>query len=198
MLLLGAQLSPTPDRFYEFTTEKYAIEMRVSFPAPYEGKRLALYRSADPRKEICPSISGAAPGCVENFVGAVAVVEFTVARIADHRPASASIREVVNLVDQSPGLPERPPYAMSIALINGNGSDIQAFGYDESPLAGAERAAERQSAKAAWRRLRQELYLDRDRQPFALLEWRHTTTGIYVLRVDVGLASVTAASNRVP
>lgn len=157
---------------YQFYTDKYSIEMRVTFPSRYEGKRLVVYRGADPVKA----------GCIENFVGAAAVVAFTVKRVADGNPASASIREVVTLAEQSPGLPERPPHDMSINLINGTGSDLQAFGYDESLLPAIERASGRQAAKATWRRLRQELYMDRDRQPFAVIEWEHSITGIRILR----------------
>jgi hypothetical protein len=44
-----------------------------------------------------------------------------------------------------------------VKLVNGLGSDLQVFGYDESPLPPAKRASERVLAKAAWRRYRQEL-----------------------------------------
>ena len=185
MVLLGSHLStvgPT-NVSYGFTTEKYAVEMRVAFSAPYEGKRLALYDEAGPVKEICPSISRGVSRCIEDFVGALAVVEFAVKWVADGKPASASIREMVTVVDQSSGLPERPPYAMTITLLNGSGSDLQVFGYDESSLPTSRREAERETAKAAWRRYRQELYLDDDPKPFAVVEWRHTTTRISVLRV---------------
>jgi hypothetical protein len=179
----SVQAEVLPDSSYGFSTTRYTIQMRVSFLPPYEGKRLVVYRNGDPGKEICPSIEGGPPGCVENFVGAVAAVAFTVNRIADGRPAGASIREVVTLVDQSPGLPDRLPYVMSVKLVNGSGSDLQAFGYDESPLPAPKRPAEREVAKAAWRRYRQELYLDKDRRPFAVVEWLHTTTRIHILRV---------------
>jgi hypothetical protein len=173
-----------PDSSYGFSTAKYSIDMRVSFPAPYEGKRLVAYRSTDPEKEVCLSTESGGSGCTENFVGALAFVAFEVKRVVDGRPAAASIREVVTLVGQSPGMPGRPPFIMSIGLANGIGSDVQVFGYDESPLPPVERAAEREVAKAAWRLYRQELYMDKDRQPFAVIEWLHTTTRIRILRVD--------------
>jgi hypothetical protein len=172
------------DFLSEFATAKYTIVMRVSFPAPYEGKRLVVYRSTDPQNENCLSIEIGASGCTENFVGAVAVILFKINRVADGKPATASIREVVTVVDQSPGLPDRPPFGMSIKLVNGVGSDLQAFGYDESPASPAERPAERERAKAAWRLYRQDLYMDKDRQPFAVVAWLHTTTRIRILRVD--------------
>jgi hypothetical protein len=184
ILLLAWRLSGAgpPGSLYGFATGKYTVEMRVGFSVPYEGNRLMLYSDADPGKEVCPPIAPDASRCIENFVGALAVVEFKVKRVADGNPASPCIREMVTVVDQSPGLPERPPYAMSITLINGIGSDLQVFGYDESPWPASRRAAEREAAKTAWRRYRQELYLDGDRQPFAVVEWQHTTTRIWILR----------------
>jgi hypothetical protein len=173
-----------PDALFAFSTSKYNIEVRVSFPVPYEGKRLLVYRSTDPGKQVCLSTEPGGSGCTENFVGALAFVAFEVKRVADGRPAAASIREVVTLVGQSPGMPGRPPFIMSIGLADGIGSDMQVFGYDESPLPPVERAAEREVAKAAWRLYRQELYMDKDRQPFVVIEWLHTTTRIRILRVD--------------
>jgi len=158
--------------------------MRVSFPAPYEGQRLSVYHSEDPLKEDCLSGATGAAGCVDHFVGALAVIRFDVTRAGDGKPSAASIRELVTVVDQSPGLQSRPPFAMTVKLTDGSGSDLQAFGYDESPLPVAGRAAEREAAKAAWRRYRQELYLDKDRQPFAVVDWLHTTTRIQIVRVD--------------
>jgi len=191
--LLGAGFFPcagvaAPDppegTAYGFFTSKYVIEMRVSFPDRYEGKRLSVYRSSDPGKEVCLPASPGASGCLESFVGAAAVVEFTASRILGDGPAKGSIREVVTVVDQSPGLPDRPPYSMNAKLVNGIASDVQAFGYDESPLPAAARAAEREAAKAVWRRYRQELYLEKDKQPFAVVEWLHTTTRIRILKVE--------------
>jgi hypothetical protein len=178
---LGKAEAP-PD--YGFSTAKYDVRMRVSFPAPYEGKRLSTHRSANPGKEDCLPTATGAFGCIGSFVGALAVVKFAVNRADNGKPAAASIREVVTVVEQSPGMAVRPPFTMSIKLAGGVGTDLQAFGYDESPLPEVQRAAEREAAKKTWRRYRQELYLDKDRQPFAVVDWLHTTTRIRILRVD--------------
>jgi hypothetical protein len=49
---------------------------------------------------------------------------------------------------------------------------------------GSEVAARPRSgpAAAALPGYRQELYMDNDREPFAVIEWLHTITGIYILR----------------
>jgi hypothetical protein len=158
--------------------------MRVSFPAPYEGRRLAVYRSSDPGKEVCLSLNASASEYAESFVGALAFVTFLVKRTADGKSAAASIRERVTLMGQSPGMPDRPPFTMTVRLVNGTGSDLQVFGYDESPLPEYRRALEREAAKIAWRRYRQELYMDNDQEPFAVIEWLHTITAIYILWAD--------------
>ena len=121
----AARAHAQPNSCYQFSTRKYRIEMGVSFPAPYEGRRLAVYRSSDPGKEVCLSINQGPSACTENFVGALAFVTFLVKRSADGKSAAASIRERVTLMGQSPGMPDRPPFAMSVRLINGAGTDVQ-------------------------------------------------------------------------
>jgi hypothetical protein len=187
LLVLNGASAPAraqPNSPYQFRTTKYTIEMLVSFPAAYEGRRLAVYRTSDPSKEVCLSIHGDTSACTEMFVGALALVTFLVKQAADGKVAATSIRERVTLIDQTPGLPDRPPFDMSVRLVNGAGSDVQVFGYDENPLPQERRAAEREAAKAAWRCFRQELYMDNDRNPFAVIEWLHTSAGIRILRVD--------------
>ncbi len=136
------------------------------------------------RKTGLPFGRGACFGVRRNLPGALALVAFTVNRAADGKRAAASIREVVTVLAESPGLLDRPPLAMSIKLANGIGSDVQVFGYDESSLPPAEHAHEREVAKAARRHYRQELYMGKDQQPFAVVDWLHTTTSIRILRVE--------------
>ena len=166
MELMAAEGTPIS---YGFLSGNYVIEMRVRFPPAYEGKPLVVEEG---------------PICFENFVGAMAVVEFRVMQAINGKPASGSLRELVTVTDQSPGLPDRPPLDMAITLRGGVGSDIQAFGYDESRLPASARQAEREAAKTAWRKYRQKLYLDEAREPFAIIEWQHTTTRIRILSVS--------------
>ena len=143
-----------------------------------------MYHAADPAKEDCLSVATGASGSIGSFVAALAVVSFAVTRSDSGKPVTTSIREMVTVTEQSAGLPSRPPFVMTVKLARGIGSDLQAFGYDESPLPAAAQAAEREAAKASWRRYRQALYLDNDRQPFAVVEWLHTISRIRILSID--------------
>jgi hypothetical protein len=69
-------------------------------------------------------------------------------------------------------------------LVDGIGSDLQVFGYDEGPLKQADRVRSRRQRKATWWRLyRQELYVDQETEPFAIVEWKHTLNRISVVEI---------------
>lgn len=175
--LLTLTFQPAPWA-YRFTTAKYWIDMHVECLPPFNGDKLVVNdRCLPPRAGV--------DGCVDHFVGAVASVAFTVRKVLDGEPPrNASIREVVTLLDQSPGMVAAEPYRMTVKLpASGMGSDSQVFGYDEGRVEAERRAAEREMAKSAWRRYRQELFMDDDRKPFAVLEWHHTTQQIRLVRV---------------
>ena len=57
-------------------------------------------------------------------------------------PAAATLREVVKVLSQSEGLDQRPLVIREQPLVWGVGSDIQAFGYDESAAAEPEACAD--------------------------------------------------------
>ena len=82
------------------------------------------------------------------------------------------------LLGQSEGLGERPVFNKEVKLVNGGASDLQLFGYDEGTVDPSERAAAREQAKGMWRQFRQELFLDSETKPFAVIEWRHTISQI--------------------
>ena len=166
-----------------FSTTRYEIKMQIRSLAPYHGSQLVFYNSTNPGKKVClPARPGSA--CAEKFVGALALVTFHVHWLANGRPAQATIREVVKQVAQSPGIPERPPFTMSLRTADGVASDVQLFGYDESPIPADQRADQREAAKNDWRQFRQELYLDNDQHAFASVEWLHAVTALRVLRVE--------------
>jgi len=73
---------------------------------------------------------------------------------------------------------------MTQKLVKGIGSDLPVFGYDEGPLKKADRSPTRKQAQAAWWRLcRQELYVDKETKPFAMVEWKHTLNRISIVQI---------------
>jgi len=177
--------APGTDITYGFATRDYLIEMKITFLDPYVGQRLVFSSSVDPARELCFSTGDGRTGpCIRRFVGAVAVVTYSVKLANGGTPGLASIRERVTVPAQSPGLPQRAPFSMTQKLVKGIGSDLQVFGYDEGPLKKAERIATRKQAQSTWWRLcKQELYVDEETKPFAILEWKHTLNRISIVQI---------------
>jgi hypothetical protein len=180
-LLQGGSQPPESEVKYGFATKDYSIELRVNSFDSYLGRRLAFLSSVDPGKEVCFSADAGGGPCVEHFVGAVAVVRYSVRLANGAAPRFASIREYVTVSAQSSELPERAPFSMTQKLVNGIGSDIQAFGYDEAPLKRVDRTRTRKLAQAMpWRLCKQELYLNEEPKPFAIVIWKHTLNRISI------------------
>lgn len=157
--------------------------MDIRFFDPYHGKRLVFYSQTDSRKEICMVGNGERGHCPDRFVGAVVTVRFTITRVKLR--GKTSIREYVTVTAQSPDLPPRAPLEKIQVLRNGAISDLQVFGYDESDIAEGRREAERQKSKERiWRICRQELYLNGETVPFAIMSWRYTLEAIEILQVQ--------------
>jgi hypothetical protein len=167
---------------YRFETPDYQIEMTVEAHPPYLGRRLVFYSLTQPGKELCHSGSGDSRSCIERFVGAVASVTYRFKPQRREVRQAATFREVVEVLAQAPGMAGREPYLRKQPLVRGVGSDLQVFGYDESGVAEQVRAAERSEWQGLWRVYRQELFVNGDREPFAVIEWKHTLERIEVLR----------------
>jgi hypothetical protein len=168
-VLLTGQTAPAEQVFY---TRDYRIEMRVPFERTYKGEAVTLNDGA------CMKLPGGQ--CAERFVGALAVVQFAIQRIDGKRTDRATIREHVVTLAQSEGLPERPPFSMAERVAGGVISDLQAFGYE------AKVAGEPIDSSGVWRRLRQELFIGPDDEPFAILEWEHRLDRVRLVRVESG------------
>lgn len=173
---------------FAFSTPNASVQLSVDFLPAFDGstsRRPVLYSGS---KEI------QLPGPnAELFVGAGALVRYTVEYTAapgnrkGHRKSGrGTVRERVVLLEQSEGLPAREDFHKTVPLVNGIASDLQLFGYDEATVVPAERTAARQQAKALFRRFRQELFLDQETEPFAVLEWTHTISEIRVRQVSGG------------
>jgi hypothetical protein len=173
-----------PDATYGFATRQYMIEMRVSFPDSYAGRRLVFYSTVEPRKQICLPIDGTPSRCIDRFVGAVATVKYSVKFFNGAIPGPVALREHVTLTSQSPGLTGRAPFSMTKVLPQGIGSDLQVFGYDEALLMPDDHARARKETLPPWWRLyRQELYVDQEKEPFAIVEWKHTLNRISIVAI---------------
>jgi hypothetical protein len=182
-LTLGRSGAQEREAVYRLDTADYRIEMTVRFFPPYLGGRLVFYSSANPGKELCYSGNGDSSSCIERFVGALAAITYRFQPRRRNLPAAKTFREVVKVMSQSEGLDERPPYIREQPLVQGVGSDVQAFGYDESTVAEPERVAVRAESRARmWRVYRQELFLNRESEPFGVVEWKHTLERIEVVR----------------
>jgi hypothetical protein len=171
---------------FAFSTPNASVQLSVDFLPAFTGstsRRPVLYSGS---KEV------QLPGPnAEMFVGAGALVRYTVeyaaaagGRKGRGKSGRGTVRERVVLLDQSEGLPARADFHKKVPLVNGIASDLQLFGYDEATVVPAERTAARQQAKGLFRRFRQELFLDQETEPFAVLEWTHTITGIRVRQVS--------------
>jgi hypothetical protein len=184
IVLLAAGDAP---QHHTFTSGDHIINMDVRFSEPYTGRRLVFYDEADPLKEICLIGNGEAGACPNRFVGIVATVTFHVQRATGKLRGKTSIREHVTVIAQSPDLPPRLPFDKTQVLAHGAINDLQAFGYDESDIAEGGREAERlESKKRLWRLCRQELYLNGETAPFAIIKWRYTLDAIEILSVGAG------------
>jgi hypothetical protein len=183
-LVLGPCGAQEHEAVYRLDTADYRIEMNVRFFPPYLGGRLVFYSSANPAKELCYSGNGDSSSCIQRFVGALAAVTYRFQPRRKNVPAATTFREVVRVLSQSEGLDERPPYVREQPLLQGVGSDVQAFGYDESAVSEPERAALRAESRARmWRVYRQELFLKGDGAPFGVVDWKHMLNRIEVVRV---------------
>jgi hypothetical protein len=171
-------------RIHTFITRDHLIHMEVRFHEPYLGKRLVFYDSAIPAKEICVIPSGASLVCPDRYIGAVATVTFTVKRAGGKSLDRAAIREVVTVLSQSPELPPRPRLEKAQTATRGVISDLQVFGYDETEIPEEQRASERKEWLRLWRVYRQELYLNGDKDPFAVIQWRHSLDRIEIVNLQ--------------
>lgn len=179
--VLSAERDP---QTYTFTAGDYHIQMEVRFLEPYVGKRLVFYNSTNPGKEICVYPSGKSLVCPERFVGAVATVTLAVMPPTGDSVNEATIREAVTVLSQSSALPARPRFEKAQPATGGVISDVQVFGYDETEIPEKQRAAERRARRRLWRVYRQELYLNGDRDPFVVIQWRHTLDRVELVHIQ--------------
>ena len=144
-LLSAYKKTPGAAKYARVTMDResadFRVDVTVRFFSPYLGRQLSFRSVANPKKLLCYSGNGDSSSCLERFVGALAVVNYRFQVRRKQAVAAASFREVVKVVAQADGLDSRPPYLREVPLVKGQGTDIQAFGYDESSVPEAEREA---------------------------------------------------------
>jgi hypothetical protein len=178
---------------FTFVAQGHLITLRAEPLKPFLGSPLALYSDAG---KLCLAAELGLQACSEHFVGAVTIVRFSAGNGRGEPARTGEIHERVVLIDRSPGIPDRPIYTKAVRLVRGIASDIQLYGYDEGDIAPDRRAQSRDEARRLWMHFRQELYWNRQNQPFAVLEWRHTIDGIGLVCVSGEILKGAASTAR--
>jgi hypothetical protein len=112
----------------------------------------------------------------------VAIAQYSVQLPDGRPPREFLLRERVTVTAQHPALPVREPFDRTITLLDGLGSDLQIFGFNERDLPEESRGSARRQAERLWRVCRQELYANRAEAPFAVIEWKHSVRSITMVR----------------
>jgi hypothetical protein len=167
---------------YRFLTPECEVRMSVQFLAnsSTEGFR---FRDTLTNRAFCLSANGEENrGCLERFVGAMAIARYAF-RSRGHASAQLNLRERVQTIDNDSRMNPRPPFERVLAVESQVVSDIQAFGYNPDD---PQQAAFSTRPLAAWRLLRQDLYLNGRPTAFLILHWKHTLDFISLVDVIPG------------
>jgi hypothetical protein len=178
--LLGSEKRSEPN--YRFLTPECEVRMNVQFFAnsSIEGFH---FRDTSTNRAFCLSADGEENrGCLQRFVGAIAI-----ARYAFHSrrqsQAPLNLRERVHTIDNDSRMNPPPPFERALAVEREVVSDIQAFGYNPDD---PQQAAFSAKPPAAWRLLRQDLYLNGQPTAFLIVHWKHTLDFISLVDVIPG------------
>jgi hypothetical protein len=170
------------DPSYHFLTPDCEVRMSVQFlaNASTEGFR---FRDGLTNRTFCLSADGEENrGCLQRFVGAMAIARY-VFRSRRHSPAPLNLRERVQTIDNDSRMNPRPPFERVLTAEREVVSDIQAFGYNPDD---PQQASFSTRPLAAWRLLRQDLYLNGQPTAFLIVHWKHTLDFISLVDVIPG------------
>ena len=175
--LAGLGLSPRSlqsekrsDADYRFLTLECEVRMSVQFFAnsSTEGFR---FRDRLTNRAFCLSANGGENrGCLERFVGAMAIARYDF-RSGVTLPSPLNLRERVLTINNDSRMNAPPPFERDWAVEREVMSDLQAFGYNPND---PQQAAVSTKPLAAWRLLRQDLYLNGQPSAFLIVHWKHT------------------------
>lgn len=165
-----------------FVLQKIVLTLNISFLPAFQGSRLAFKREPQEGEQCFTDGSEQTAKCPENFVGAVAIGQYSVRQRHGHPVRDFRLRERVLTIDQHPDFPKRGDFERTAVMVNGIITDLQMFGYDEASVPVSNKAQERETADKVWGLYRQELYANDERSPFAIIEWKHTIRSITLVR----------------
>jgi hypothetical protein len=189
---LAAFPKSEPEQVYLFATAEYEIRMTLEFH-DNQGDNGLRFRERSSDRHFCLSSQGEENrNCVSNFIGSIAVARYRIRSHAALEP-SLSLREYVRSIDRCDSIAARPDFEREIQLEHGLASDIQAFGYQKSPL---DDTAQKTDEKNVWCLFRQNLYLRDKANPFLVVHWKHTLSAIRVLDIIPGRGTWQLAQSR--
>jgi len=156
-LAAGAIPRATRSERYVLVSSSWRVEAHLEWHDRFEGSHVWAFGSHEMRGWRLNSDGNV-------FRGALAIARFSV------QPASGRLRERLRLLDESePGL---APGALerSISLAQGSGSSVLAFS----------------GAARQWCIYRQDLFIDDQHSPFAVMLWKQAHAGIRLLDLMPG------------
>jgi hypothetical protein len=188
---LGVSLGLTPKTLrseklsqpsYRFLTPECEVRMSVQFLAN-SSREGFHFRDRLTDRAFCLSANGEENrGCLERFVGAMAIARYAF-RSRHHSPIPVNLRERVHTIDNDSRMNPPPPFERALTMEREVVSDIQAFGYNPDD---PQEASFSSKPLAAWRLLRQDLYLNDQPMAFLILHWKHTLDFISLVDVIPG------------
>jgi hypothetical protein len=171
-----------PEPAYRFLTPDCEVRMSVQFltNASTEGFH---FRDTLTNRAFCLSANGEENrGCLQRFVGAMAIARYAF-RSRHTSPTPVNLRERVLTIDNDSRMNPPPPFERVMTAEREVVSDIQAFGYNPDD---PQQASFSTRPLAAWRLLRQDLYLNGQPTAFLILHWKHTLDFISLVDVIPG------------
>jgi hypothetical protein len=178
----GLKAENRSESSYRFRTPECEVRMSVQFLANSSTEGFH-FRDRLTNRSFCLSANGREDhGCLERFVGAMAIARYAF-HSRRHSAPPLNLRERVLIIDNDSGMRPPPPFERALAVEREMASDIQAFGYDPDDL---QPTAFRSKPPAAWRLLRQDLYLNGQTSAFLIVHWKHTLDVISLVDVIPG------------
>ncbi len=178
----GLKAETRSESSYRFRTPECDVRMSVQFLANSSTEGFH-FRDHLTNRSFCLSANGREDhGCLERFVGAMAIARYTFCS-RRHSTAPLNLRERVLTIDNDSRMTPPPPFERVLAAEREMVSDIQAFGYNPDD---PQQDAFSTKPPAAWRLLRQDLYLSGQTTAFLIVHWKHTLDVISLVDVIPG------------